>query len=116
MTGRRVSAFFLLFVAAVLIAGPGATLYAASPCNSGTPMGCCSGDGDGGAPPPCGCSLSPIAPSPTIAETGSPVVVLAEAPLPALARLDPVPAASQSPVTVRARAAPLFVLFATFLN
>ena len=116
VTDRRVSACFLLLVAAALIAGPGATLYAASPCNTGAPMDCCSGDGDGGAPPPCGCSLSPVAPSPTIAETGSPAVVLAEAPLLALAGPDPVPAVPQSPVTPRARAAPLFVLFVTFLN
>lgn len=110
------SAFSLLLVATALIVGPGVTLYAALPCHSGAPMACCSGDGDGGAPAPCGCSLRPVVPSPTVAETAAPVVVLAEAPPLALAGPDPAPAAAPSPVTPRARAAPLFVLFAAFLN
>jgi len=115
---RRIAVFSLLFVASGLIAGPGAVLYAASPCNTGAPMTCCAGEGDDGAPAPCGCSLNPVTPSPSVTETESQRVVPDEAPAsaPALAGPDPVPASPKGPVTPRARAAPLFVLFAAFQN
>jgi len=106
----------LLFVAAALIVGPGATLYAASPCNAGPPMACCGDNGDDGAPAPCGCSMSPVTPAPSVVEITSQGVVLAEAPAPALAGPDPAPAAATRSAPPRARAAPLFLLFVAFLN
>lgn len=118
VTNRRVAALSLLLVAAALIVGPGAKLYAASPCNAGPPMACCGGEGDDKAPAPCGCSLSPVAPSPTVPETATRTVVLADSPAPApvMAEPEPAPAASMAAVVPRGRAAPLFVLFVAFLN
>jgi len=110
-----VIAWLGLLAALVLSAGPGASLYAALPCHAGKPMACCAGD-DGGGTSPCRCSLSPVAPSPAVAESTSAVVVLAGSLPLELAVPDPAPAASESPVPHRARAAPLFVLFAAFLN
>ena len=113
---RRFPAWVLLLAATALLAGPGATLYAASPCNAGPPMACCGAEGDDGAPAPCSCSLSPVAPAPSVAETASHGVVLAEAPAPALTGPNPAPAASTRIAPPRARAAPLFLLFVAFLN
>ncbi|HUM03625.1 MAG TPA: hypothetical protein VL084_15145 [Thermoanaerobaculia bacterium] len=115
---RRFTALTLFLVAAALIAGPGAKLYAASPCNAGPPMACCGGEGDDGAPAPCSCSLSPFAPAPTVPEAATRGDNLAEspAPAPALAPPDPAPVPSMEPAVPRARAAPLYVLFDAFLN
>ncbi|HQR67660.1 MAG TPA: hypothetical protein PLB02_09715, partial [Thermoanaerobaculia bacterium] len=71
MRERRLSAFLPLLAALALLAGPGATLYAASPCHAGAPMACCTGE-EGGDPPPCGCSLSPVPPAPAVVEAAAP--------------------------------------------
>lgn len=92
-----------------LLAGPGATLYAASPCHTGTPMACCSGE-EGGEPAPCGCSLSPVTPAPGVVKTVAPDAVPATAPLPVLATApDPAPEAPAPSVAARARAGPIFL-------
>ncbi len=104
----------LLFVA--LLAGPALRLRAASPCDLGAPMACCGSD-QNGVPAPCGCTLRPATPSPAVVESAPPGVALVEIPAPDLveapAETTPFPVQS---VTPRARAAPLFVLFAAFLN
>jgi len=117
MSGRRGSAAFLLLVATVLVAGPGAGLYAASPCHEGSPMDCCAGDDGSGTPDPCGCSLSPMAPKSAVVESASISVLLAVTPAEPLAAPGPeAPAPGPRGVVPRARAAPLFVLFVAFLN
>ena len=87
-----------------------------SPCNTGAPMACCAGKSHGRATPaPCRCSLGPIAPSPSIAETASQSVVLAEAPLPAVAVEAPAAAGPVARVAPRARSAPLHLLYSVLL-
>jgi hypothetical protein len=104
----------LLFV--TLVVGSALRLWAVSPCASKEPMTCCGGD-ESGAPAPCGCSLSAATPSAAVVESASTDVVIAEAPaadvVVAPADTTRFPARS---VTACARAAPLFVLFAAFLN
>ena len=79
-------------------------------------MACCGSD-ENGVPAPCGCTLRPATPSPAVVESAPPGVELAVTPA---AEAVPEPAAERppwaEPVTPRARAAPLFVLFAAFLN
>jgi hypothetical protein len=115
MKSRRVSAFSLLVVAAALIAGPGPKLFAASPCNTGAPMACCASEGDEGAPAPCGCSLNPVVPSPSVEETVPQGVVLVEAPLPAVAAEVLTAAGPAARVAPRARSAPLHLLYSVLL-
>jgi hypothetical protein len=114
MVARRRLAVPLLFVA--LVVGSALRLWAVSPCASKGPMTCCGGD-ESGAPAPCGCSLSAATPSPAVVESASTTVALAETPaaevVVAPAETTPFPARSVTPC---ARAAPLFVLFAAFLN
>jgi hypothetical protein len=92
-------------------------LYASLPCNAGPPMACCGeSNGGGGAPSPCRCSMSPMAPSPAVVDGASPDIGLGDAPASSLVGTDPVslaPLAAPEPI---ARAAPLFVLFVAFLN
>ena len=102
-------------MAASLIAGPGLKLFAASPCNTGAPMACCAGEGDDQAPAPCGCSLNPVVPSPSVEETALQGVVLVEAPLPAVAAEAPTAAGPAAHVAPRARSAPLHLLYSVLL-
>ncbi len=79
-------------------------------------MTCCAGDEEG-APAPCGCTLNPRTPAQGIVEASAPDAVPTGelSPMletsPAAREIAPAPA-----VVPRARAAPLFVLFAAFLN
>lgn len=110
-------AVLVVLAAAVLVAGPGMALFAALPCNVGPPMACCdSADGERDSPSPCGCSLSPVAPSHTLVEGTSPVPALDAVPAPALIEPVPAPDLPAAAVASKARAAPLFVLFVAFLN
>ncbi len=113
----RPSAIFLVLAAVALVAGPGMRLHAALPCNDGPPMACCGGPADdGGSPAPCGCVLKPAAPSPAVVNGAQPDAVLDAAPPAPFVEADPTPALPEAVVAPQARAAPLFVLFATFLN
>jgi hypothetical protein len=113
---RRFAASWLLFVAAALIAGPGASLYAASPCNTGAPMTCCAGD-DGGEPSPCGCSLSPVTPAPGVVDAAAPDAAPAAEPLPLFETAPDSPAMAPAPsVAPRAGAGPLFLLALSLRN
>ncbi|MFI5182479.1 MAG: hypothetical protein ACHQPI_13920 [Thermoanaerobaculia bacterium] len=79
-------------------------------------MACCAGEEEG-APPPCGCSLSPRTPAPGVVEASAPDIVPAGELSPALETPPLEPWAAPAPdVALRARAGPLFLLFATFLN
>jgi hypothetical protein len=49
-------------------------------------------------------------------EAPPPDVILDAAPVPPVDESDPAPALAAAAVTLRARAAPLFVLFVSFLN
>ena len=113
---RKRFAWLCLLSALVLSAGPGASLYAASPCHAGKPMTCCAGE-ESGDPSPCGCSLSPPTPAPAAVDVASPVTPPAEEPAPLLETAPDSPlAAPAASVSPRARAGPLFLLDASLRN
>jgi hypothetical protein len=113
---RRLAASLLLLAALALLAGPGATLYAASPCHTGAPMACCSGE-EGGEPSPCGCSLSPVPPAPAVVEAAAPDAAPANAALPLIAPApDPAAEPPAPSVAPRARAGPIFLRVLSLRN
>ncbi len=93
-------------------------VYAALPCNDGPPMACCGQtEGSQAAPPPCHCSLSAVQVAPMVVEA-APLLIAPAAIAAAVVAVRP---PETTPLRVgsvvpHARGAPLFVLFATFLN
>lgn len=113
---RMRRALLLGLLAAALVAGPAARLAAAAPCSGTAAMDCCSGMGDDDGAPPCHCSLKPVVPAPAALDAAhAPAAVLAAAPLRAVEAEAPAEARASAPVAPRARAAPLFLLFAVLL-
>ncbi len=110
---RRV--LLLALLAAALVSAPAARLAAAAPCGGAANMDCCAGMGDEGAPP-CHCSLKPVLPAPAAIDAAHAAhVVLAEAPLAAVAAEAPVAASGPVRVAPRARSAPLHLLLSVLL-
>lgn len=109
---RRVLLLGLL--ASALAVAPAARLAAAAPCGGGA-MDCCAGMGHEGAPP-CHCSLKPVVPAPATMDAAYvPPVVLAQAPLPAVAAEAPVAVSRAVRVAPRSRSAPLHLLLSVLL-
>ncbi len=104
----------LALIAVALVAVPAAQRAAASPCTS-APMDCCAGMGEEGAPP-CHCSLNAVPPAPAAVDAPQAhAVVLAEAPLPAVAVEAPAEAEVSAPVAPNARPSPLHLLLSVLL-
>jgi len=78
-------------------------------------MDCCAGMGHDGAPP-CHCSLKPVLPAPAAIDAAHvPAVVLAEAPLAAVAAGMPAQVKRTPRIAPRARSAPLHLLLSVLL-